>query len=103
MSSDNLKIESAAPAACPHCQAGNLNLKRVVYARWYGPHFVTIPNFPSWVCDVCGSLEYDGAALEQVRLVLGREAGPSVESLRRAAANPSPSAPQPRPSGRRPI
>lgn len=90
-------------ATCPHCQIGTLSLQRVVYARWYGTHFVTIPNFPSWVCDVCGSLEYDGAALEQVRLVLGREAGEASEAARRAARSLAPFQPQPRSTGRRPI
>ena len=90
-------------ATCPHCQTGNLSLQRVVYARWYGPHFVTIPNFPSWVCDVCGSLEYDPAALEQVRLVLGREAGTATEAARRATPNQTPFHSQPRSTGRRPI
>jgi YgiT-type zinc finger domain-containing protein len=103
MSTENLTPETTAPAACPHCQAGNLNLKRVVYARWYGAQFVTIPNFPAWVCDVCGSLEYDGAALEQVRLVLGREAGAGAEGSRRASASPSPAPAPARSTGRRPI
>ncbi len=88
---------------CPHCQTGNLSLQRVVYARWYGEHFVTIPNFPSWVCDVCGSLEYDGNALEQVRLVLGREAGAPPEAARRAGHQLMHLHSQPRTSGRRPI
>ena len=90
-------------ATCPHCQTGNLSLQRRVYARWYGAHFVTIPNFPSWICDVCGSLEYDGAALEQVRLIFGREAGTAPEAGRRPTANWAPFTSQPRPTGRRPI
>lgn len=88
---------------CPHCQTGTLGLQRVVYARWYGPHFVTIPNFPGWLCDVCGSLEYDEAALEQVRLVLGREAAATAEAARRAAPNQTTLPSQPRSTGRRPI
>lgn len=90
-------------AACPHCQAGSLTLRRVVYARWYGPQFVTIPNFPGWVCDVCGNLEYDRAALEQVRLVLGREARSTPEPPRRPAAAPAAASHPPRSPGRRPI
>jgi YgiT-type zinc finger domain-containing protein len=95
--------EPQASLACPHCQAGNLRLKRVVYARWYGRHFVTIPNFPSWVCDVCGGLEYDQAALEQVRLVLGREGATPAEAARPASPSPAPFASQPRSTTRRPI
>jgi YgiT-type zinc finger domain-containing protein len=101
MSSEN---EIPKPlATCPHCGAGALSLQRVVYARWYGSHFITIPNFPSWVCDVCGSLEYDQTALEQVRLVLGREAGATPEAARRAGHSPAQLDHAPHPNGRRPI
>lgn len=88
---------------CPQCLSGSLKLQRVVYARWYGPHFVTIPNFPSWLCDVCGNVEYDAAALEQVRMLFGREAGTPPDSSRRAGPGPAPFLSQPRTPGRRPI
>ncbi len=90
-------------STCPHCLAGTLNLKRLVYARWYGRHFVTIPNFPSWVCDVCGSLEHDAAALEQVRIIFGREASAAPGAARRGGASPAPFLSEPRTPGRRPI
>jgi YgiT-type zinc finger domain-containing protein len=86
---------------CPHCRAGNLRLQRVVFARWYAGQFITVPNFPAWVCDVCGEREYDEMALDQVRRVLAPEA-----ELRREAARPGRRSPQrprsgPRPSLRR--
>jgi YgiT-type zinc finger domain-containing protein len=58
---------------CPECQTGSLRARRVVFAHWYAGHFITIPNFPGWVCDVCGAREYDPAALEQVQMLLGAE------------------------------
>jgi YgiT-type zinc finger domain-containing protein len=69
---------------CPHCQTGTLRLRRVVFAGWRGGHFVTIPNFPGWVCDVCGEREYDAAALEQVHSILGAEQDLRHDSGRRA-------------------
>jgi YgiT-type zinc finger domain-containing protein len=70
--SDN---ERSAPPAyvCPECQTGSLQPRRVVFAHWYGGQFITIPNFPGWVCDVCGAREYDPAALEQLQMLLGTE------------------------------
>ena len=103
MSSTAADPRALPPAVCPQCQAGNLHLQRVVYARWYGAQFITIPNFPSWVCDVCGSLEYDRAALEQVRMILGREARSEPEAPRRPASAPAANPHPPRPTGRRPI
>jgi len=75
-----------APAfyVCPHCQTGTLHLRRVVFAGWHGGQFITIPNFPGWVCDVCGEREYDRAALEQVQNVLGAEQDLRRETGRRA-------------------
>ncbi len=86
---------------CPQCQTGTLQLRRVVFAKWYGGQFVTMPNFPGWVCDVCGACEYDAVALEQINTLLGAEL-----DLRQAAGRPArrslsnPIARQ-RPSGRR--
>ena len=101
-----MTIDSPAPmpiTTCPHCLAGNLRLQRVVYARWYAGQFVTIPNFPSWVCDVCGNLEYDSTALEQIRMILGREGETQPEAARRPGHAPAHFQSPPRPTGRRPI
>ncbi len=78
MPTPNPDPEPAAPPppaayVCPHCQTGTLRPRRVVFARWHGDQFITIPNFPGWVCDVCGEREYDAVALEQVQSVLGAE------------------------------
>ena len=97
------EITNTPPAVstCPHCLVGSLSLRRVVYARWHGGHFITVPNFPSWVCDVCGSLEYDSAALDRMKMILGRDSGAPPEAARRAGPGPSPVPSQPRASGRR--
>ncbi len=97
--------EAGGPVAyaCRQCQAGTLHLKRVVLAHWFGEHFVTIPNFPGWVCDVCGEREYDAVALEQVRLILGPETEMPREISRRSRPGLPDSPAEPRPSGRRPI
>ena len=69
---------------CQHCLAGTLRLRQVVFAHWYGGQFITIPNFPGWVCDVCGETEYDSAALEQMEMILGTELDLRREAGRRA-------------------
>ena len=75
---------------CTHCQTGSLRPRRVTFAAWYENHFITVPNFPAWVCDVCAACEYDADALEQLETVLGPEA-----DLRRETAH------GPRPPGAR--
>lgn len=88
---------------CRQCQAGTLRLKRVVLAHWFGDKFVIIPNFPGWVCDVCGEREYDAVALEQMRLILGPETERPRDIGRRSLPGLPDSPAEPRPHGRRPI
>jgi YgiT-type zinc finger domain-containing protein len=95
--------EAGAPLAyvCPHCPTGSLRLSRVVFAHWYGGQFITIPNFPAWVCDVCGAREYDTAALEQVQMLLGAEFDLRRRPGSTARLGRSQPAHSSRPSGRR--
>jgi len=99
--------EAAAPAprpvsyVCPHCQTGTLQLRRVVFASWYGGQFVTMPNFPGWVCDVCGEREYDAVALDQINTLLGAELDLRQAAGRRARRSLTSLPPRSRPTGRR--
>jgi len=69
---------------CPQCQMGTLQPKQVAFAQWFEGQFITIPNFPGWVCDICGACEYDSAALEQLETILGPEADLRREATQRA-------------------
>jgi YgiT-type zinc finger domain-containing protein len=86
---------------CQHCLAGTLHLRSIVFAHWYGGQFITIPNFPGWVCDVCGETEYDQVALEQVETILGTELDLRREAGQRARRGRRNVRPIPRSSGRR--
>jgi YgiT-type zinc finger domain-containing protein len=86
---------------CPHCQTGTLQPKPVIFAHWFEGQFIVIPNFPGWVCDICGEREYDAAAIERLEMSLGPEADFRRELSRRARrSRVTPEAP-PRPNGRR--
>jgi YgiT-type zinc finger domain-containing protein len=89
-----------ATYACPHCMTGTLHPKLVVFAHWFEGQFITIPNFPGWVCDICGAREYDTAALEQLETILGPEIDLRRETSRRTRFGPSKTKPNPRPNGR---
>ena len=54
------------PTNCPHCQVGALKQKYLTYFTWLNHELITVPDFPSWVCDFCGHREYDGKALNQL-------------------------------------
>lgn len=56
---------------CPECRVGHLQSGTAFYGRWVGDTFLTIPDFPAWICDVCGNREYDHLALHDLKATLG--------------------------------
>lgn len=68
---------------CSECQAGQMHRALVVYYTWLGDDLITVPDFPAWVCDVCGRREYDLNALNQLSLILSPNAGKATNRLRR--------------------
>lgn len=72
---------------CTECQAGQMHREYVTYFTWLGDELITVPDFPAWMCDVCGRREYDVHALNQLSLLLAPNAG-----------HPSPKAPHPHPA-----
>jgi YgiT-type zinc finger domain-containing protein len=74
---------------CNGCQAGQMHLQYITYFTWLADELITVPNFPAWICDVCGKREYDPRALNQLSLLLSPSAGRptgrrTVTRLRRA-------------------
>jgi YgiT-type zinc finger domain-containing protein len=60
---------------CPECQTGVLRLQYLTYFTWLNEELITVPNFPSWVCDVCGRREYDTRAITWLKMLLNPETG----------------------------
>lgn len=68
---------------CRECQAGHLRLQYITYFTWLGDDLITVPDFPAWVCDVCGRREYDSHAINRLNLLLTPNAGKSPNRNRR--------------------
>ena len=60
---------------CSECQTGVLHLQHLTYFTWLNEELVTVPNFPAWVCDVCGRRQYDARAITWLNTLLNPEAG----------------------------
>ena len=60
---------------CAACQAGVMHLQFLTYFTWLGEELVTVPNFPAWVCDVCGKREYDERSVNWLATLLSPQAG----------------------------
>ena len=80
--------------SCPECQVGALRAANVSYIDRFHGRLVTVPDFPAWVCDVCGRREYDEVALAELRAMLESGAPPRRRPSRQL---PRPSVPRVRP------
>ena len=62
-------------APCPECQTGMLHLQHLTYFTWLSDELISVPNFPAWVCDLCGRREYDPRAIKWLNTILKPETG----------------------------
>lgn len=60
---------------CPQCNNGTLTLQYLTYFTRLGNEWVTVPNFPAWVCDVCHHREDDARARDWLSILLSTETG----------------------------
>ena len=88
---------SSAPFPCDECQAGLKHLHFITYFTWLGDELVMVPNFPAWICDVCGRREYDEKSIAWLSMLLNPDAGkptkprvPTTPRRRPPASRPSP-------------
>jgi YgiT-type zinc finger domain-containing protein len=68
---------------CPECHAGVFHLEYLTYFTWLNDELITVPNFPSWVCDVCGKREYDMHAVSWLNMLLSPTTGRKPRLRRR--------------------
>lgn len=80
-------------SACTECNSGVMHLRYLTYFTWLNDELITVPNFPAWVCDMCGRREYDSRAITWLNTLLHPETG--RKAFRRR--NPPPGSDQPRP------
>jgi YgiT-type zinc finger domain-containing protein len=92
MSIEDIKdsIEVGEPAAlCPECPAGIMRLNYITYFTWLNEVLVTVPNFPAWICDMCGRREFDARAITWLNTLLNPSAGTRKASRQRRKSRPT--------------
>lgn len=67
---------------CTECQAGQMHKQYLTYFTWLGEDLITVPNFPAWICDVCGRRLYDNQAVTRLNLLLTPNAGKATPKRR---------------------
>lgn len=69
-----------------------MHRRNVTYFTWLGDELITVPNFPAWVCDVCGKREYDRTAESWLLTLLKPDAGKGTirktKSRRKTSGSP---------------
>jgi YgiT-type zinc finger domain len=68
---------------CNECQAGHMHREYIAYYTWLGDELITVPDFPAWVCDICGRCDYDENALARLSLLLSPNAGKTPSTTRK--------------------
>jgi YgiT-type zinc finger domain-containing protein len=92
------KVDLPQPVPCNDCQAGMLQVRYITYFTWLGDELITVPNFPAWICDVCGRREYDERAISWLAMLLSPNAGrPTSKVHRRVPTIQKSDARRPRP------
>lgn len=75
-------VELPHPVACDECQAGMMQVRYITYFTWLGDELITVPNFPAWICDVCGEREYDERAISWLTMLLNPNTGKPINKDR---------------------
>jgi YgiT-type zinc finger domain-containing protein len=58
---------------CPSCAGGRRSLHHITYFAWLRNQLVTVPNFPAWICDLCGARDYDSRAVSWLNTILNSQ------------------------------
>lgn len=69
--------------ACVECHMGMMQSKHVTYFTHIQNELITVPNFPAWICDVCGRREYDVQSIHWLDMLLDPNAGKPTQTKRR--------------------
>ena len=77
------KVELPKTTPCNECQAGMMQVRYITYFTWLGEELITVPNFPAWVCDVCGRRDYDERAISWLTMLLSPNAGRPTSKVQR--------------------
>ncbi len=70
--------DSQRSQPCPKCQGGRKRFRSATFMTWLGNDLITVPNFPAWICDICGHRSYDSHALAELSMLLNPNAGTPI-------------------------
>ncbi len=90
MNEQLISANAASSFPCTECNAGVMQLRLITYFTWLGDELITVPNFPAWICDMCGKREYDERAISWLTMLLDPNAGKPTRRVKRTPRPPTP-------------
>jgi YgiT-type zinc finger domain-containing protein len=81
-------MTNSAALTCPQCQIGLLQPTETTYSGVHHGMLISVPNMPSWTCDICEHHEFDEAALIQIEALVGQLSLPTEVAQRSAKRAP---------------
>jgi YgiT-type zinc finger domain-containing protein len=75
MPADSTEESQEYITLCSECQSGAMHLEHITYFTWLNEELITVPNFPAWICDLCGRREYDARAVAWLNMLLSPDTG----------------------------
>lgn len=83
---------------CSDCSVGQMRQTTVTYFTFLDDRMITVPDFPAWICDMCGKCEYDLNALDNLATLLcPQDAVRPARRSHRSAAKSKPALKEVRP------
>lgn len=93
MSEATIPDRPSGPFPCDECQAGMMRLQFITYFTWLTDELIMVPNFPAWICDVCGRRDYDERSIAWLTMLLNPDAGKSPNARRSVRRRDRPATP----------
>ena len=81
-------MSESAALSCPQCQIGLLQSTETTYSGVHHGMFISMPNMPSWTCDICQYHEFDETALRQIEALVGQLSLPTEVAQRSTKRTP---------------
>lgn len=81
-------MSNSAALSCPQCQIGLLQPTQTTYSGLHNGMVISVPNMPSWTCDICQHHEFDDSALNQIEALVGQLGLPTEVARRSAKRTP---------------
>ena len=84
------------PEVCPYCYFGRIRPGKRSFTARTNSKPVIVPDFPAWICDVCGFTVYDPTSLMNLQRLLTRPNVPNYQQAAPKIPRAKPAKPQPK-------